>query len=270
MTIPINNKDYDVPGLDTISWKDGVYSWVKHITDKSPRNRAIKNIIAHTNEGLNSVLEQGFGPSTTIAENLVRYQVNTERQVSWDYTIDRNGTVYVQNDPVINYSWQAGFVNPSSVGFELVQVKREDGKRVLWSGQIDKTVLLIDFLTATLGIQRQIAWDKSNNKPCLTQIQRVIDSNNFYGILGHVNLTKDRGRGDPGEHIFNALRDAGYELFDVSLKEDLEVWKERQRSLGLSNADGIPGKQTVELIKSSGRSKFGLWVSRPIDQYIDL
>ena len=263
MSITVNNTKYEIPGVFTADW-DSEFHWVKYITDKSPRTKQIKNIVAHTHEGIKSTLIPGTGPNSKIDEALARYQVNTERQVSWDYTIDLNGEVIVQNDPLIHYSWQAGAFNPSSVGFELVQETKE-GKRFLYEEQIAKTVLLIDFLTAALGIQRQIPWSKG--KPVLSQIKRIIDSNNFIGIVGHVNLTKDRGPGDPGEHIFNALKDAGYECFDIDKQEDLICWKTRQRELGV-NPDGIPLKDTVQALKAKG-IKNGMWIQRPIDQQLN-
>lgn len=257
--------DYNIPGLNVKNWKDGI-SWIKYITDKSPRNKSIRKIIVHTHEGLISKLLPGIGPNSTMDEALARYQVNTEREVSWDYTVDLNGDVTAQNDPMVDYSWHAGYMNPRSVGIEMVQQNKE-GTRYLYEEQINKTVLLIDFLTAALGIQRQIAWDTDNNKPVLTQIQRVIDYRDFTGILGHVNLTKDKGKGDPGEHIFYALKEAGYECFNLSKKEDLEIWKQRQKTLGI-DADGIPGPKTVEALKARG-CKNGMWVQRPIDQHFN-
>jgi hypothetical protein len=260
MSIIINKQKYEIPDLKTKSWEDNI-SWVKYITDKSPRIKSIKNIILHTHEGIVSQLLQGIGPDSKIDEALARYQVNTERQVSWDYTVDLNGEVVCQNDPVQHYSWQAGQFNPSSLGIEIIQ-ENKNGTRYLYEEELKKTVLLVDFLTAALGIQRQIAWKAG--KPVLTQIQRVIDNNNFIGLLGHVNLTRDRGRGDPGEQIFIALKDAGYECFDVGSSQDITAWKQRQKDLGIENCDGIPGKQTVGLLKSKGY-KNGIWIQRPID-----
>lgn len=267
MSIIVNNKDYNIPNLVTKSWKDGI-SWLKYITDKSPRNKPIRSIILHTHEGLKSSLIQGLGPDTVIDKRLAMYQTNTEREVSWDYTVDTDGSVLCQNDPAIDYSWQAGSINPVSLGIELVQ-SNINGTRSLYSEQLQKAVLLIDFLTAVLGIQRQIPWDKQRDKPVLTQIPRIQNSKNYYGILGHVQLTKDRGPGDPGEHIFYALRDAGYELFDISLNEDITTWKKRQETLGIQNPDGIPGPDTVKRLKETGM-KHGMWIKRSIDDQINL
>lgn len=275
MSITINNKKYDVPNLNTLSWNDE-NSKIKYVTDKDDRKRRIRLIILHTHEGIRGDLLDGFGPNTTMDERLASYQTSTDRYVSWDGTIDQNGDVIWQNDPKKHYTWQAGNpqINQISLGLELIQkLVKENGveRGHLWKGQLEKTVLLLDFLTAKLGIQRQIPWDKSKNKPCLIQIPRFQKDGgaNVVGIAGHVNLTTNRGPGDPGPYIFEALKDAGYELFDVSSGEDLMVWKQRQISLGMSHreADGIPLDNTITLLKAKGH-KHGMFVSRPIDSLI--
>lgn len=267
MTIIINKNSYNIPSLSTTSWKDGV-SWVKEATDKSPRVRPIKNIVCHTHEGIVSKLIQGVGPNTSIDQRLAMYQVNSTRDVGWDYTVDLNGDVTVQNDPVLNYTWQAGEFNPISCGIEMIQ-ENQNGTRILYSEQIAKTVLLIDFLTASLGIQRQIPWDKKNNKPILVPLKRLQELKNFYGVIAHCQVTSDRGKGDCGEQIFWALKDAGYECFDINAKEDILLWKERQKTLGLEekDCDGICGAGTVSRLKAKGY-KNGIFIPRPIDNQV--
>lgn len=275
MSIVINNKKYEVDGLKTESWLDGNPK-VKYVTDKDDRKRRIRLVVLHTHEGIKGDLLDGFGPNTTIDERLSMYQVSTDRYVSWDGTVDQNGDVTWQNDPIKHYTWQAGDsrINQISLGIELVQkIVEENGvkKGNLYKGQLEKTVLMIDFLTATLGIQRQIPWDKARNKPALTQLARLQKDGggNVVGIVGHVQLTSNRGVGDPGPYVFEALRDAGYELFDISSGEDLTTWKQRQLSLGMSQreADGIPLDDTIALLKAKGH-KHGLWVKRPIDDLL--
>jgi hypothetical protein len=275
MSIVINKTQYNVPGLVTMSWLDSI-SWIKYITDKNPRTRQIRSIVAHTHEGIPSDLVQGAGRNSTIDESLARYQTHTDRSVSWDYTIDLNGDVVCQNDPLVDYSWQGNNLNPVSLGFELVQDKNPNDpkRRVLYSEQIAKAVLLIDFLTAACGIQRQIPWNKKDNKPNLKQIKRLSSSHengtNLVGIIGHVNVTDQRGYGDPGFQLFYALRDAGYELFDMDANEDITTWKQRQKTIcGFEDkdADGIPLKNTVNALKAKGY-KNGMLVSRPLDQLI--
>lgn len=265
MSIILNKVKYEVKGLKSTSWIEDPKN-IKYINDKNDRQKQIKSIVAHTHKGINGVLETGFGPNTDLDVKLAKYQIDTERQVSWDYTIDMNGDLLVQNDPLVHYSWQAGHFNSFSLGFEMIQ--KDNGN--LFEGQIEKAVLLIDFLTLKLGIQRQIPWNSLKNEPCRGTINRLIKDGNagvdFIGICGHRNITDQRGKGDPGDHLFYALKNAGYMLFDLDKKQDLEFWKQKQKDLGIDkkDCDGIPLKQTVDYIKASG-NKTGLLVHRPID-----
>jgi hypothetical protein len=174
MSIILNAKKYEIKDLNTKSWQDG-YKDIKYITDKTKRSRRIRMIVVHTHEGILSRLVTGNGRDSTIDETLARYQTNTDRNVSWDYTVDMNGDVICQNDPFVDFSWQAGNVNGFSLGIEMVQDKDPENptKRILYTKQIEKTVLLIDVLTAALGIQRQIPWNKKQDKPNLNQIKRL-------------------------------------------------------------------------------------------------
>lgn len=273
MSIVFNSKKYTVEGLNTKSWLD--MPNIKYITDKTKRTRGIRMIVVHTHEGILSNLVQSDGRDSTIDETLARYQTNTERQVSWDYTVDLNGDVLVQNDPFIDYSWQAGNVNGFSLGIEMVQDKdpSSETKRILYSKEIEKTVLLIDTLTAALGIQRQIPWNKKTNKPNLKPIKRLSSEegsgDDLVGIIGHSNVTNQRGPGDPGEHIFYALKAAGYECFDMDNSEDILIWRQRQKELGVAekDCDGIPLAKTAALLKSKGY-KNGIFIQRPIDSIL--
>lgn len=262
MSLIIAGKKVDVPGLKVLSWQDGI-QWIKEVTDFSPRKKSVRLIICHTAKGVEGKLLPGVGPESSTAKALVRYQTNTDRDVSWDYTIDFDGTIYCQNDPAKKATWQAGNVNGISLGFELVQT--EDGD--VYEVQIEKAVLLIDALTALLGIQRQIAWDKAGNKPKVGVCSRLESGGaDVVGIAGHRNQTKNRGAGDPGDHIYLALQKAGYECFDLNEEEDLKVWRERQKTLGFpaSDCDGVPGPKTVAALKAAGH-KHGMYVFRPID-----
>lgn len=277
MSVVLNDVKMEVPGVKTLSWLDGNPK-IKRVTDKNPRKRQTRVIVCHTHHGVPGDLVSGVGPNTTIDEKLAQYQVSTDRYVSWDYTIDANGDVTWQSDPIKEYTFQAGDINDISLGFELVQVVTKTNangdpiRANLFEEQINKAVLMLDFLTAKMGIQRQILWNKKENKPVLKPLKRLSEQNcqDFVGILGHRNLTDNRGPGDPGDFIFEALKAAGYELFDVSAEEDIKVWKERQKNLlgfDSKECDGIPLAKTVEALKAKGY-KHGMFIKRPIDDLI--
>lgn len=264
MSIILNEQKFEVPDVKTLSWKDPEATGlgIKEVTDKSTRKTWLRGIVCHTVHGKLGNLLPGVGPKTSDAIKYAKYQVNTDRDVSWDMTCDLNGDWVVQNDPLKFYTWQAGNVNGYTLGFEMVQHENGD----LYEDQIAKVVRMIDFLTAKLGIQRQIPWDVKNNRPLRKTVARIAaGGSDVVGIYCHYHQTNNRGYGDPGPWLQQALKDAGYETYAFD-GDDKEVWKQRQTALGIT-ADGIPGPGTVRALAASGK-KHGMYVSRPIDNLI--
>lgn len=271
MTIILDQKKYDIPNVRTVSWLDpeaGALG-LKQVSHSNARTTWLRGIVCHTIHGVLGKLLPGAGPNTDVDVLQAHYQVSTDRAVSWDFTCDMDGTWLIQNDPVKRFTWQAGAVNPFTCGFEMVQYQNGD----LFEVQIAKAVEFIDFLTLKLGIQRQIPWDKKNNCPKKGIVNRIAgnaNGANVVGIYAHYNQTTNRGYGDPGPYLFEALKAAGYETFDFDSGDDLAAWKERQINLlGIAekDADGVPGQKTVAALKSKGY-KTGLWVQRPMDQLL--
>lgn len=267
MSIILNSQKFEIPGVKTVSWLDpeAARMGVKEVTDKTRRGTWIRGIVCHTIHGTLGKLLPGLGPDTDIDTKLARYQVNTERQVSWDFTCDMNGEWLVQNDPLKNYTWQATSVNGYTCGFELVQKDNGD----LYEGQIAKAVEFVDFLTAKLGIQRQIPWDMAKNCPPKGAVPGILDGGeDVIGVYCHYHQTTNRGYGDPGPWIQQALKNAGYETYAFN-GDERTAWKARQKALGFApkDCDGLPGPGTVAALKAAGK-KHGMWVSRPIDALI--
>lgn len=270
MSIILNEAKVEIPNVKTTSWLDQEASAkkIKQVTDKNPRTTWIRSVVCHTVHGKLGKLLPGVGPEGDLAERYAKYQTNTDRSVSWDFTCDLDGSWIIQNDPLKFYTWQATSLNPHTCGFELVQLDNGD----LYEGQIAKAVEFIDFLTAKLGIQRQIPWDMKNNCPPKGVINRISGANSgkdVVGIICHYHQTKNRGYGDPGPYLQQALKNAGYETYAFDGDDDKAAWKPRQKALGFADkdCDGIPGPATVRALKASGKPH-GMWVSRPIDLLI--
>mgnify|MGYP000253197121 CR=1 FL=1 len=270
MSIILNEQQLTIPEVQTTSWLDpeAASQKIKQVTDKSPRSTWVRGIVCHTIHGKLGKLLPGNGVAGNLAERYAQYQTNTDRSVSWDYTCDLDGSWIVQNDPTKYYTWHATSVNGYTCGFEMVQLDNGD----MYEEQIAKAVRFIDFITAKLGIQRQIPWDMKNN--CVKQgiLHRIAGTNNgkdVIGVYAHYHQTTNRGKGDPGPWIFNALKNAGYELFDFDNGDDKEVWKARQKALGFADkdCDGVPGPATVRALKAANKPH-GIWVPRPIDLLI--
>ena len=270
MSIILNEQKLTIPNIKTVSWLDPEAQalGLKEVSHKSKRNTWIRGIVCHTIHGTLGKLLPGLGPDTTIDIAQARYQTNTTREVSWDFTCDMNGDWLAQNDPLKSYTWQATSVNGYTCGFELVQQKNGD----LYEGQIAKAVEFIDFLTAKLGIQRQIPWDMARNCPPKGTVNRIAGSNHgkdVVGVYNHSHQTTNRGYGDCGPWLPIALKNAGYEPYAFDGDDDKAIWKARQGALGIKtgDCDGIPGPATVRALAAAGH-KHGIYVSRPIDGLI--
>lgn len=248
------------------------YGCAPEVTDRTPRTHAPQNITIHTTTGQphDPVLVPDPATETRVCE-LAHYQTNTDREVSWDFTVATVGLITQQNDPTRWYTWQAGNVNGYAVGIE-----NEQGPGgVLYKPGVRAFVALCDTLTRGLKIQRMVPVVWRNGVP--VPDRRVLDrflaaygsGSSWYGLYGHRNVTPQRGPGDPGDVLIYALLAAGYEGFDVQAGQDLDVWAMRQRELGVP-ATGIPGPETVAAIDARSsrffpRFRQGLWVWRPGD-----
>lgn len=265
MSLILNGDKIPTPGLDTVSWLDDPK--VPQATDFNPRALWIRAIVLHTVHGKQGRLLPGFSRPSSRAESYAKYQANTSRDVSWDYTIDTDGTIVVSNDPIKRYTWHAGDVNPYTIGIEFVQEDNGD----LYEGQMDVGVRFLDLLTRELAgrghpVQRQVPMTV-NGTPVQREIARIADNEEakqVVGIYAHRNQTKNKPVGDPGDAIFHALLRAGYKGFNLDAKDDITFWKDVQTRLGVSPADGIPGRGTHAALLRAG-NKHGLWVERPGD-----
>lgn len=275
-----------VPGVQCVSWLDDparcpqatdFYRWPRRpcrpLTDAERARRQpppwIRGIVLHTVHGKDprrsgGTLRPGLSGPSQRDLWYAQYQARTVREVSWDLTVDTDGTVAVSNDPLEHATWHAGSVNPITLGIELVQ--ESDGS--LYEGQMAVLVSVLDVLTRELRIQRQIPWRDGAPLPNVLARLRPAGGagHSIVGIYGHRNQTENRGFGDPTHWPFEALKAAGYEGFDLAADDDREAWRGRQRALGFqgTDLDGLPGPGTVTALERRGHP-YGLWVRRPGD-----
>jgi hypothetical protein len=255
MSIVLGGVRYDTPGLESISWLDDPS--VPRTDKTTPRSGAIRAIVFHTTSGLVGPLRPGSEPSTR-AEHFAHTQATDSREASWDFTVDTDGTVVQSNDPVRQFTWHANQVNPYTLGIEMVQ----DSDGSTYEDQVTAAVRLADFLARELQLPRQIPW--SNGGPTVGVLQRLTEAGgsgaDVYGAYGHRNVTTNRGPGDPGDHIFEALYADGWEGFDLAAGADKAAWRARQAALGVA-VDGAPGPATMaawNAAQASSRAGAGL------------
>jgi hypothetical protein len=223
---------------------------------KDEERAKICAIIFHTTKGIPGgkdlrpmVLKKGQGPNTKAGARTVSMWANdTTRYAGAHFIVDFDGSIYQCADVVLTATYHAELANGRTVGIELCQGKDAE----VYEAQMESGVNLANWLTEKLSIQRQIP-----NK-YQGPIERLEGKLNTYGVFGHRDLTNRRGAGDPGDFIFQALKKAGFESWDFKAGEDITVWRDRQRDLGVP-PDGQPGPKTVEALVDKGHPH-GLWV----------
>lgn len=258
----IGNQRVSVSNLRFINYLDN--QKLNLSLGKNKRNRKtnwIRSIVLHTTKGIpggsnktSQLLLEGYGKNQNAGERCV--EVWKDVTAGAHLVVDFDGTIYQCADLLKEATYHAGQVNEVSIGVEIYQ----GAKAELYKGQLEVVVQLIDILTALLEIQRQ--YHAPYNEKSLPKriASKEFAGKDVVGIYGHRDVTNTRGFGDPGDYVFQFLKEAGYESFDFSKNEDKEVWKERQIKLGLT-PDGIPGPQTVQALKRAGHIS-GMWVKR--------
>jgi hypothetical protein len=247
--------------FDTITFQDNPKCKLGSRSFRKRNAQEQKNICAivcHTTKGIPGgkdltpqTINSGSGTSSNAGPRMsATWQADKSKFGGAHFVIDYDGMVYQCADIYTDATYHAESANGNSIGIEDCQ----NSDASLYEIQIQINTKLIFELTKILGIQRQICKLPYNHKP-VKCLERKL---NRYGVFGHRNLTSNRGSGDPGDFILQALADAGCEQFDYDLEEDLQTWKERQQSLGIAD-DGVPGSNTVDALKSAGYSN-GIWV----------
>jgi hypothetical protein len=263
-----------VAGLDCRSWHDDPRLRVRIPQDGARRSPLawVRQIILHTTLGIPGGKNQtpqsvrfGVGRPSDVAANVAQWWSTSEASAGAHIIVEFDGRVACLADLADEITYHAGTCNGTSIGIEIAQAN--DGS--LYAGQLECVVRLVDFLTLTFGIQRQI------HAPYKGPIARLVRGGaDCVGVFGHRDQTASRGLGDPGDAVFGYLLEAGYEAFDFGRGEDVAVWRERQANMPAPSdapdqlrwaVDGIPGPRTVARIRGMEGRACGLWVPRPGD-----
>jgi hypothetical protein len=200
MSLIVRDRTIEVPGVTVINWQSGDPG-VRHCRHHRPRKHPVQAIVLHTSRGVEAPVVEAL--QSDHGRRLAHYQATTERQVSWHLTVCRDGTVLQQADLERSVTWHAGHANAWSVGIELAQAPRNPA---ITRAQIEATVKLCDVITAVFSIPRMACFSREPREYWQRGGGRIPS-----GVVGHRNLTRSRGPGDPGDHVMSALRVAGYE-----------------------------------------------------------
>jgi hypothetical protein len=238
---------------------------------RDPVDRWVHLIVLHSSLGVPGgsdlraqEIRPGFGPSVDRARAMIRYWTGDANCAGAHLIVDFDGTITCCADLQTEVAFHASAANPASIGIELAQ---GHANAELYEGQLGVMVKLCDWLTKRFQIQRQIP-----HRYVGPSRRLMNDVSDVVGIVGHRDLTNRRGAGDPGQAAMNRLGAAGYESADMDQRGDLEIWRRRQRDLGVTS-DGVPGPMTCQSITRAtsirgikGTRPSGIWIWRPGDE----
>jgi hypothetical protein len=262
----INGREVAVPGLTIVNFRDNpeLALRVGHPDGRNDGQRRdadawIRLVVLHTTKGIPGgkdkrpqQIRPGFGRSTHAGARTARFWSTDPTPSGAHLVVDHDGVVTQLADVQLVAAYHAGhrLVNADSIGIEMYQGAEAE----LYEGQLEATATLVDALTLYLGIQRQIP---DRYRGALARFDR----RDVVGVVGHRDVSDNRGPGDPGDAIFEVLACRGYERFDFAARNDVAVWRDRQRELGVAD-DGVPGPRTRSVLEARWYDG-GLWVCPP-------
>lgn len=228
----INGKAVPVEGLDITNFLDDPKH--RRSSEDGAFRKApiwVKQIILHTTRGQpgGSVKTPQYvipgGKDLKRDERTTGYWKQDPKQSSAHLTIDADGSAVCIADLATEVCYHAGQreVNEHSIGIEISQ-EADSG---IYEASLLAAVKIVNFLTSYFGIQRQVHLPYRNGPI----IRLSSGGDDVVGIFGHRDASNNRGLGDPGDIIFSMLIQEGYEAFDFSIGQDLDVWRERQKIL---------------------------------------
>lgn len=278
MPLVIDGRQVPVPGLQSCNFTEDARYALKLGTGWRPRRtRWVRSIGIHTRLGLSvKPILSPKNPKGRSWDEVFARRMNADgaRYAGAHIAVDDDGSFACIADCARAAAYHAGHMNEVSVGIEMYQ----DTDGSVTSATLEATVILCDVLTRELGIQRQTVLETGHLARLASTVPGTSAASragwmkggragaDFVGVWGHRNATRNRGMGDPGSPIFGLLASAGYEVYRVERDQDLAVWAERQKALGVDDddIDGIPGPSTRKLLVAAGYPH-GIWVPRPGD-----
>ncbi len=203
----IDGADVQVPGLTAVSWRDDPSVRLKMGQDGRLRRpgEKVRRIVLHTTRGIPGghdqrpqVVHPGVGPSGSAAEANARYWARAPSCAGAHLVVDYDGSIVCTADLAREVSYHAGAINADSIGIEIVQ----GSDAGLYAGQLDAVVTLVAFLCDRFALPRTVQWPyRGAGDPVAA-------------VLGHRDVSDNRGAGDPGDAIYARLMAAGWTPVD--------------------------------------------------------
>ncbi len=168
------------------------------------RRKSVSRVVLHTTGGYpdskhptpQRIRPEAAAPSHCLAAAVHSYWSSSSRIGAAHLLVDADGAIYQIADLSTRAMYHCVGYNQVGIGVEVVQ--QSDSS--LFAAQLVSVVELCEWLALRFGLQRTVAMP-------YTGVRSVVDG---VGVLGHRDLSSNRGSGDPGEFVMGALVDAGW------------------------------------------------------------
>lgn len=218
MSLVFDGKKINIEGIESVSFLDDKKYAFTNKRDFTQRKIKPQSICLHT--------RMGVWPQILVTENKnrrwdelgVKRASADERVASWHISIDADGSFVCHLDLVTITAYHCSQVNPYSIGIEMYQ--ELDG--TITQATINTAVKICEVICNELGIAKQFPSGNSilkefarpDGKAHRTKKRAYmaggLSGQEFYGVFGHRNATRNRGKGDPGDLIFSELENVGF------------------------------------------------------------
>ena len=247
-----------VAGLDIVNSNDVAWCNLRPGDYRMRKTRWVRSIVVHSTGGdwpMPVVEEPGPGGECERYADI--WQTDPAHSAA-HLVVDSRGRIACLADLQYVCAYHATSVNDVSIGIEMAQMR--DGS--IHRATIDATVRLCRAICADIWIPFQVNASKYTGHPISRLAAGGADA---VGIYGHRDQSEQRGRGDPGDAIYEALIAAGAEPLDFARGEDLDRGKARQRWLSSRGTplalDGLVGEHSLRAAEAQG---FAMWRDVPM------
>lgn len=168
------------------------------------RRKPVSCVVLHTTGGYpdskhptpQRIRPEAAAPRHCLATDVHAYWSRTDRIGAAHLLVDADGAVFQIADLSTRAMYHCVGYNQVSIGIEVVQ----QGDSSLFAAQLVSVVALCSWLADTFKLPRSVAMPYTGVRTDVAGI----------GFLGHRDVSDNRGFGDPGDFVMQALVDAGW------------------------------------------------------------
>lgn len=223
MSLVFDGKKVDIEGIESASFLDDKKYAFTNKRDFTVRKVKPQSICLHTRMGVWPQILVNETKDRRWDELGVKRASADERVASWHISIDSDGSFVCHLDLITIEAYHCSQVNPYSIGIEMYQ--ELDG--TITEATLNTAAKICETICNELSIAKQfpssnsiiVEFARPDGKAHKTKKRAYmaggLSGKEFFGVFGHRNATRNRGKGDPGDLVFDKLAKLGFIRLDI-------------------------------------------------------